>query len=241
MRQRDLWTCTSSTAGLRRSSLGGVVGDSAAILEDHAAWRPGLLALHQATGGAVVAGPGAPTLLDTALDHFADPDAAGRWYRHRRRRRAAGAAASRSDRRRHPVGCVARSPKRCSWQHIWRPTHCAALRDRGRRDAGRRDIAAGAGAALGRALARGGRGGGARSDPDRRRVRAARLRAAGRRAQTGARRGRRGRRRGEFVGVAAWTGRGSAGPMRRMCAGGGCATCPSPAVADLAAALGRSV
>ncbi|KWX67720.1 thioredoxin domain-containing protein, partial [Mycobacterium sp. NAZ190054] len=64
---------------LRRSSLGGVVGDSVAVLEDHAALVTGLLMLHQAT-----AEPGwlhqASRLLDLALDHFADPGTPGRWF-----------------------------------------------------------------------------------------------------------------------------------------------------------------
>jgi len=62
---------------LRRTSLGGVVGDSAAILEDHAMLATGLLTLHQVTGAhrwQAMAGD----LLDLALDHFAGPN--GRWY-----------------------------------------------------------------------------------------------------------------------------------------------------------------
>src|SRR5947209_1680694 len=64
---------------LRRASLGGRVGDSAAILEDHAMLATGLLALHQLTGEAgwlTVA----TDLLDTAIEHFADPDNPGRWF-----------------------------------------------------------------------------------------------------------------------------------------------------------------
>jgi uncharacterized protein YyaL (SSP411 family) len=64
---------------LRRASLGGVVGDSAATLEDHAALATGLLTLHQIT-----AEPhwltDACLLLDVALDHFVDPERAGRWF-----------------------------------------------------------------------------------------------------------------------------------------------------------------
>ncbi|OBG60522.1 MULTISPECIES: thioredoxin domain-containing protein [unclassified Mycobacterium] len=64
---------------LRRASLGGVVGDSAAILEDHATLATGLLALHQldADAGWLTA---ATELLDTALRHFADPEQPGRWF-----------------------------------------------------------------------------------------------------------------------------------------------------------------
>ncbi|OBF36253.1 hypothetical protein A5724_13750 [Mycobacterium sp. ACS1612] len=62
---------------LRRASLGGRVGDSAAILEDHAALATGLLSLYQLIGDAswLTAATG---LLDLALDHFAGGD--GRWF-----------------------------------------------------------------------------------------------------------------------------------------------------------------
>jgi uncharacterized protein YyaL (SSP411 family) len=64
---------------LRRASLGGRVGDSAAILEDHAMLATGLLALYQLTAdkGWLTA---ATDLLDIALAHFADPDRPGRWF-----------------------------------------------------------------------------------------------------------------------------------------------------------------
>lgn len=64
---------------LRRASLGGRVGDSAAILEDYAGLATGLLTLHQATGDPewLAAATG---LLDVALDHFTDPDREGRWF-----------------------------------------------------------------------------------------------------------------------------------------------------------------
>lgn len=64
---------------LRRASLGGVVGESAAILEDHAALATGLLALYQLTVEDVWL-TAACELLDTALAHFADPQRPGRWY-----------------------------------------------------------------------------------------------------------------------------------------------------------------
>ena len=64
---------------LRRASLGGRVGDSAAIFEDHAALATGLLTLYQLTGDATWL-DAATSLLDIALDHFADPDRSGRWY-----------------------------------------------------------------------------------------------------------------------------------------------------------------
>ena len=64
---------------LRRASLGGRVGDSAAILEDYATLATGLLTLYQITGGAewLTAATG---LLDAALEHFADSDHPGLWF-----------------------------------------------------------------------------------------------------------------------------------------------------------------
>ena len=64
---------------LRRASLGGRVGGSAAILEDHATLATGLLTLHQITGEASWRDT-ATGLLDLALEHFADPERPGRWY-----------------------------------------------------------------------------------------------------------------------------------------------------------------
>ena len=64
---------------LRRASLGGRVGDSAAILEDHAALATGLLTLYQLTGEASWL-TSAMSLLDTALEHFGDAETAGRWF-----------------------------------------------------------------------------------------------------------------------------------------------------------------
>jgi uncharacterized protein len=64
---------------LRRASLGGRVGDSAAILEDHATLATGLLTLHQLRGDGSWL-DAATGLLDVALDHFADPDREGRWF-----------------------------------------------------------------------------------------------------------------------------------------------------------------
>jgi uncharacterized protein len=64
---------------LRRASLGGRVGESAAILEDHAMLATGLLSLNQLTGDAgwlsIATG-----LLDIALAHFADREQPGRWF-----------------------------------------------------------------------------------------------------------------------------------------------------------------
>ncbi|HZQ30720.1 MAG TPA: thioredoxin domain-containing protein [Mycobacterium sp.] len=64
---------------LRRASLGGLVGDSAAILEDYGALATGLLTLHQVTGEAswLMA---ATDLLETALAQYADHNNPGRWF-----------------------------------------------------------------------------------------------------------------------------------------------------------------
>jgi uncharacterized protein YyaL (SSP411 family) len=64
---------------LRRASLGGRVGDSAAILEDHAMLATGLLTLYQLTLDAAWLET-ATELLDIALAHFADPELPGRWF-----------------------------------------------------------------------------------------------------------------------------------------------------------------
>ncbi|SIR78577.1 thioredoxin domain-containing protein [Williamsia sterculiae] len=64
---------------LRRSSLGGVVGEPAAALDDHAALVTALLTLHQVTG-ATIWRHTALELLDATVDTFADPDAPGSWY-----------------------------------------------------------------------------------------------------------------------------------------------------------------
>jgi uncharacterized protein YyaL (SSP411 family) len=62
---------------LRRTRLGGRVGDSAAMLEDYAALATGLFSVYQLTGEFLYA---ACELIDTALTHFADPDRPGRWF-----------------------------------------------------------------------------------------------------------------------------------------------------------------
>ncbi len=64
---------------LRRASLGGSVGDAAAVLDDHGALAVALLALYQATGEDHWRAR-AEELADIALLHFADPDAPGSWF-----------------------------------------------------------------------------------------------------------------------------------------------------------------
>lgn len=64
---------------LRRASLGGVVGDSAAILEDYAMLATGLLALYQLSPEEAWLAA-ATDLLDIAVRHFGDPQRPGRWF-----------------------------------------------------------------------------------------------------------------------------------------------------------------
>ncbi|WP_046320624.1 thioredoxin domain-containing protein [Mycobacterium sp. UM_Kg1] len=64
---------------LRRASLDGQVGESPAILEDYGALATGLLGVYQYSGAQSLL-DAALGLLDTALDHFADPESPGRWF-----------------------------------------------------------------------------------------------------------------------------------------------------------------
>lgn len=74
---RRLWDIHIVGGRLRRASLGGQVGDSAAILEDHAALATAYLTLYQLTGSWLGE---AVQLLDVALEHFSDPARPGRWF-----------------------------------------------------------------------------------------------------------------------------------------------------------------
>ncbi len=76
---RALWGLHVVDRRLRRASLGGVVGDSHAILEDHAMLATGLLTLYQLTADQTWLARAAE-LLDTALVHFPDADRPGRWF-----------------------------------------------------------------------------------------------------------------------------------------------------------------
>ncbi|KUI33631.1 hypothetical protein AU197_20140 [Mycobacterium sp. IS-1590] len=76
---KAIWDLHMVDRRLRRASLGGAVGESAAILEDHGALATGLLTIHQLTGDRQWL-EAAMTLLDIALEHFADPDRPGRWF-----------------------------------------------------------------------------------------------------------------------------------------------------------------
>jgi uncharacterized protein YyaL (SSP411 family) len=64
---------------LRRTSLGGRVGEAAATLDDHAMLATGLLTLYQLTAEHTWL-RSATELLDIAQAHFADPDRPGCWF-----------------------------------------------------------------------------------------------------------------------------------------------------------------
>ncbi|WP_216917867.1 thioredoxin domain-containing protein [Nocardia noduli] len=64
---------------VRRASLGGAVGAAPGVLEDYAWLSVALLASHQATGE-IDWLHRAQRLLDTVIEHFADPDVPGSWY-----------------------------------------------------------------------------------------------------------------------------------------------------------------
>ncbi|MFC0314978.1 thioredoxin domain-containing protein [Gordonia phosphorivorans] len=74
-----LWELHRVDGGLRRVSLGGSVGAPPAALDDHAAFVTALLTLHQVTGE-LRWRDNALTLLDEAIDGFADPDAPGAYF-----------------------------------------------------------------------------------------------------------------------------------------------------------------
>lgn len=74
-----LWELHLADGVLRRSSLGGVVGEPLAALEDHAAFVTALLTLHQVTGD-VDWRDRALHLLDRSITVFADPEAPGAWF-----------------------------------------------------------------------------------------------------------------------------------------------------------------
>ncbi|MBN7303341.1 thioredoxin domain-containing protein [Mycobacteroides abscessus subsp. bolletii] len=64
---------------LRRASLGGQVSEGDGALEDYGTLATGLLSLYQVTGQWRWR-EAAAQLLDTALDHFADPESPGAWF-----------------------------------------------------------------------------------------------------------------------------------------------------------------
>ena len=187
---------------LRRASLGGRVGDSAAILEDHATLATGLLTLYQLTGDASWL-DAATGLLDVALDHFADPDREGRWFDSADDAEQLMVRPGRPARRRHPVrrlddrrGAAAGSPPGSR-----RPRR--ALRRRGGRHVGERDAHPGPAAALGWTLARCRRSRCARAHPGRGGLRPAAVGIAFRGPRIGARGSRCGGRPGQLLGATA--------------------------------------
>ncbi|OZD81793.1 hypothetical protein CH260_10560 [Rhodococcus sp. 05-2256-B2] len=64
---------------VRRASLGSAVGEATGVLEDYACLAVAAATLFQATGDAVWTRR-MTTILDAAIEHFADPDDAGSWF-----------------------------------------------------------------------------------------------------------------------------------------------------------------
>ncbi|CAB4935449.1 unannotated protein [freshwater metagenome] len=64
---------------VRRASLGSAVGEATGVLEDCACLAVAAATLFQATGDAVWTRR-MTTILDAAIEHFADPDDAGSWF-----------------------------------------------------------------------------------------------------------------------------------------------------------------
>ncbi|MDV6231323.1 thioredoxin domain-containing protein [Rhodococcus cercidiphylli] len=64
---------------VRRASLGSAVGEATGVLEDYAALAVAAAALFQATGDTVWT-ERMTSIVDAAIDHFADPDDVGAWF-----------------------------------------------------------------------------------------------------------------------------------------------------------------
>ena len=177
---------------LRRASLGGRVGDSAAILEDHAMLATGLLALYQLDGEESWLAQ-ATGLIDLALEHFADPDRPGRWFD------TADDAEPLMVRPADPIDGATPSGASSIAEALLTAAHLVDADRAGRYREAAADRTAGAlavagpGAALGRSLAGRGRGRGARAAAGGGRHRRCGFGVAGRGAPDRA--GRRGRRR----------------------------------------------
>ena len=150
---------------LRRASLGGVVGDSAAILEDHAMLATGLLALYQLTSDEAWL-TAATDLLEIALGTSptrtspaagsTPPTMPSAWY--------SGPPTHWTARR---PRVRRRSPKRCSPPRTWSTARVQSATWQQRVTRCARFGAAGPGAALGRTLVGGRRSRGARTAADR--------------------------------------------------------------------------
>ncbi|OZF31645.1 hypothetical protein CH296_15980 [Rhodococcus sp. 14-2496-1d] len=64
---------------VRRASLGGAVGEATGVLEDYACLAVAAAALFQATGDSVWS-ERMTSIIDAAVEHFADPDDVGGWF-----------------------------------------------------------------------------------------------------------------------------------------------------------------
>ncbi|MDZ7929002.1 MAG: thioredoxin domain-containing protein [Rhodococcus sp. (in: high G+C Gram-positive bacteria)] len=64
---------------VRRASLGSAVGEATGVLEDYACLAVAAAALFQATGDTVWT-ERMTSIIDAAIDHFADPDDVGGWF-----------------------------------------------------------------------------------------------------------------------------------------------------------------
>ena len=186
---------------LRRASLGGRVGDSAAILEDHATLATGLLTLYQLTGDA--SWPDAATgSARRRARPFRRPGPRWPLVRQRRRRRAVDGSARRPARRRHPVGRLDDRRGATAGRPSGTRRPRRAIRRGGRRHAGRRDAHPGPAATLGWTLAGRRRSRCARTHPDRGGLRPPALRIALCGTRIGAWRGSCGGRPGQLLGAA---------------------------------------
>ena len=223
---------------LRRASLGGRVGDSAAILEDHAALATGLLTLYQLTGDA--------SWLDAATGaarHRARP------FRRPRPCRAAGTTPPTTPKQlmvrpADPLDGATPSGASTIAEALQLAAHLVPA-DRAERYAAaadvtlaERDAHPGPAAALGRALARCRRSRCARTDPDRGGLRPAAVGIAFRGPRIGARAERLSSAARSTPRSCCSTATGSPAPTPPTSAAGRMCDLPVTTAGDLAAALG---
>ncbi|MCZ4520680.1 thioredoxin domain-containing protein [Rhodococcus ruber] len=75
----QLFAAHVESGRVRRASLGSAVGDATGVLEDYACLAVAAAGLFQATGDLIWI-ERMVSLLDAAIEHFADPDDAGSWF-----------------------------------------------------------------------------------------------------------------------------------------------------------------